>query len=545
MPDLRFLLPHVQLNSDGYQINASQLPASERIVALTELMHQNEVQPVGHPNYPAPPSWSMLLINYQRHIWKVPRAWAMEKIGPVAYTFPGLQRDSCITHLNPFDRPMELRAGQVKAYDFIRHRLSNVCATGIAQLPTAWGKSCLGIFLARHFYECHTKQDPNCVFRVLIVVTTTEIGDEWRKTIAMFCSNAAIKPKSRATRKKTKLNDTTENNNQESQGVVALLDGKNKQHRTNPNAMFLIATIQTLARLPFSTEPQDRLLPFHFTIYDEAHHFGAGLFSQVNYAAHGARILGLSATPNRVDGMEKVLQHHLGSIFYREEVTVQPSQWTLHLHALDFPVTVKLCWVPQRQRMEETFNAKVKALSLCDARNQYIAQVLLDVLQQHPLRRIVAFSLLKAPVYAIAKQLQLLLSSKTTTLNNNNHDEIVVSTYTGNDKQKGVKLQDVLSSHLILTTYSVFGEGISCEQLNGMVVITDLAGAGKMEQPLGRSLRKAHENIDVVVVDFDDQILSGLIHNRVRQYKNRMGEKGMTTIRWKPDPVTLLPMRKT
>ncbi len=194
--------------------------------------------------------------------------------------------------------------------------------------------------------------------------------------------------------------------------------------------------------------------------------------------------------------------------------------------------------------MEETFNAKIQALSFCDERNRYIAQVLLDVMAQHPLRRIVAFSLLKAPVYAIADQLKVLLDK-----GDNNHlhkcPEVVVSTYTGDDKKKGVKLQDVLSSHLILTTYSMFGEGISCDQLNGMVVITGLAGAGKMEQPLGRSLRKPHEDIDVIVIDFDDHILPGLIHNRIRQYKTRMGEKGLTILRWVPDPVTKLPIPRT
>ncbi len=532
MQDLHFLIPHATLDSTGYHIDASGLSTSAQITALTTLMEQNEVQPVGHPNYPAPSPWSMLQLDYKQHIWRIPRAWATVHIAPLVYTFAASEGESYICGKNPFDQPMELRTGQVKAFNFIRHHLSKISSTGIAQLPTAWGKSCLGIFLARDFYENHVIQCVKRPFRVLIVVTTTEIGDEWRKTIAMFCSNAAITQTH--SKKKKKLNDSESNDIPYEQSVISLLDGKHKQHRTNPHAMFLIATVQTLARLPLSTDVEDRLQPFDFTIYDEAHHFGAELFSQVNYAAHGARILGLSATPNREDGMEKVLHHHLGPIFYREEVSIQPSKWTLHLHSLNFEVKVKQCYVPQRQRMEETFNAKIKALSFCEERNRYIAQVLLDTIEQHPLRRIVAFSLLKAPVYTIANQVQNLLKNK--------RSEITVSTYTGDDKKKGVKLQDVLSSHLILTTYSMFGEGISCEQLNGMVVITGLAGAGKMEQPLGRSLRKPHEEIDVVVIDFDDHILPGLIHNRVRQYKARMGEKGLTIRKWVPDSVTKLPI---
>ncbi len=265
-------------------------------------------------------------------------------------------------------------------------------------------------------------------------------------------------------------------------------------------------------------------------IFDEVHHFGAEQFSKVNYVANGKYIIGLSATPNREDGMEKALLHHLGSIIYREKITIVPKKWTLQIHKLPFAPVVKKVWVASEKRLEETYQSKVKALSECDARNRYIAGVLSTIMKHNGSRRIVAFSLLKKPLQSIYKNLVEQIP---------NHS---VCIYTGDEKRKGVRLTDVLQSHIILTTYSIFGEGISCSDLNGMVVITGLAGKGKMEQPLGRALRKQHDGIDVIVIDFDDAIMSGMIYNRIHQYKQRMGTENMKTEYWRPDS-NLLPSR--
>ena len=56
---------------------------------------------------------------------------------------------------------------------------------------------------------------------------------------------------------------------------------------------------------------------FPFVIYDECHHLGAKMFSKSLIKVQGNYFLGLSATPERKDHMDKVFKYFLGNIKYR------------------------------------------------------------------------------------------------------------------------------------------------------------------------------------------------------------------------------------
>lgn len=502
--DPTILLPHAQLTTKGYCIDAALLEPEIRLKALEYLLDRHHIQPTGHPDHKKPEAWSNLRLHYQEHKWYLPRAWASIHIGVVP--FKTLENE--IEHLpdepfsSLFDLGAALRPYQVKASEKVSQYLTNKMPTGIVELPTAWGKSFFAIYMARYFAEIRPSSSTK--FKVLIVVHNTEIGAEWQKTIRMFCS--------------------------ERDGLIALLDGKHKDHVRYPDAPFLIATVQTLNNLPASVE----LGPFEFVILDEVHHYGARTFSQVNYVTNGKYMLGLSATPHRKDGLGTVLEAHIGQLFYREEITIQPSRWTLHVHHVKFTPHVKRMYVTKSKSMEETFQSKITALSGCEARNEYIANIIVNLYQTNPARRLIAFAERKEPLYQIDAFLKKICT-----------DTLRVQVYTGREKQQKVKLEEVLkSSDVILTTYSIFGEGISSDRLNGIVIVTGLAGGGRMKQPIGRILRKPHEDIDVVVVDLNDEILPGLVYNRIKQYKERMGISGMKQIHWKNCPETNLPVLK-
>lgn len=509
---LSVILPNCSLGAQGYQVDAAKLTAKQRASAFNVICKQNEVTPVTTRFNPNPTSWSMIHVDYKTHLWSIPRAWALRNVGSCDYNDDITKRDPTYhppSHLFR-NSSMKLRDHQQQAFGTVLHHLEQVSSNGIIELPTAWGKSCFGIFLAEYFFHQAITSEHLRAFQTLVVVTNTGIGEEWKKTIEMFCGSCS----------------------KDDPPHTGFLDGKHKDHRKYPNVPFLIATVQSLVNLLDSHDPRDVLGPYSLVIFDEAHHFGAEQFSKVNYVANGRYIIGLSATPNRVDGMEKALLHHLGGIIYKEEITIVPKNWTLQIHKLPFTPFVKKVWIASEKRLEETYQSKVQALSQCEDRNQYIANVLVSIMKNKEGRRLVAFSLLKAPLRSVYKFVESQIPDRS------------VCVYTGDEKKKGVRLADVLQSHLILTTYSIFGEGISCSDLNGMVVITGLAGKGKMEQPLGRALRKQHDGIDVVVVDFDDAIMTGMIYNRIRQYKQRMGTENMRTEHWEPDS-DLLPRRVT
>lgn len=73
-------------------------------------------------------------------------------------------------------------------------------------------------------------------------------------------------------------------------------------------------TIAMLQTLVLSKYKQDFSRVFGFTIYDEVHRLGADKFSQVAKMFHDKYRLGLSATPNRKDRLDKVFKFHIGNI---------------------------------------------------------------------------------------------------------------------------------------------------------------------------------------------------------------------------------------
>jgi len=79
-----------------------------------------------------------------------------------------------------------------------------------------------------------------------------------------------------------------------------------------------VAMINTLANRSI-----DNALPegfrewFGSVFYDETHHLGAPVFSKSADVCLGSRF-GLSATPQRADGLDSIVRYHLGDVFYSD-----------------------------------------------------------------------------------------------------------------------------------------------------------------------------------------------------------------------------------
>ena len=80
----------------------------------------------------------------------------------------------------------------------------------------------------------------------------------------------------------------------------------------------VLAMIHTLAKRAH-TIPHDIRSRFGTVIFDEVHHLSAATFSQTAPLFYGNRY-GLTATPNREDGLEDVYYAHIGPIFYSDLV---------------------------------------------------------------------------------------------------------------------------------------------------------------------------------------------------------------------------------
>lgn len=176
---------------------------------------------------------------------------------------------------------------------------------GILQLACGRGKSVIALAVIAHL------QVP-----ALIVVDNTQLLNQWRKEICRFL----------------RLSDDE---------IGTIGDGKFTWQKN-----IVMATYQTLSQKA-ATFPQEARRWFGVTIWDEAHHVAAPTFSRSVDLFYGRRY-GLTATPNRMDGMHVVYELHLGPVRYKNlSQNLKPEiyfLWTgLSVDARDEQVRPKVC----------------------------------------------------------------------------------------------------------------------------------------------------------------------------------------------------------
>lgn len=172
---------------------------------------------------------------------------------------------------------LELRDDQKKAAKaYFDKNINPYELNGIIQMPTGKGKSILGLYLA---YALST--------RTLVVVHKDDLVRGWINDIKLAFNNKVIP------------------------GII-------KAKKRSIGGFITIATVQTLGNL---SEKDLELLYGHFglVIQDEVHHCPATSFEVVNHFYPRYR-LGLSATPEREDGLTHVMRLYYGGTAYVVQV---------------------------------------------------------------------------------------------------------------------------------------------------------------------------------------------------------------------------------
>ena len=139
---------------------------------------------------------------------------------------------------------------------------------GVLSLPPGYGKTALALAFSAHLKV-----------RTIIIVHKEFLANQWRDRIAHFCPGATI--------------------------------GRIQQDIFDIEKDFVIAMIQTLCMRQVGSLEQ-----FGFLIVDEAHHIGAAAFSQSMFKLCPKYTLGLTATPERKDGLTRLLYWFMGPEFY-------------------------------------------------------------------------------------------------------------------------------------------------------------------------------------------------------------------------------------
>ena len=163
----------------------------------------------------------------------------------------------------------------------------------IAQAPTGFGKTVIGVLTAAAVGR-----------RFCILVNKDDLVDQWMKTLKEILN---LQP-----------------------GEVSIWRGN---HLPHPDSKVVIALIQSVMK-GTDRYPQSCYEGFGTVVCDEVHRMGADVFSQCMWLFPSKLRFGVSATPTRKDGKEKVFFWHIGQILVSAKmetlvpkILVTPTKW--------------------------------------------------------------------------------------------------------------------------------------------------------------------------------------------------------------------------
>jgi superfamily II DNA or RNA helicase len=231
-----------------------------------------------------------------------------------------------------------------------------------------------------------------------------------------------------------------------------------------------ICMIQTVCKREF---PEAFFDQYGFTIFDECHHLGASYFCKALQRIQTRYMLGLSATPDREDGLSRVFEAFLGEAVYKKTQRDPDSE-----------AVVKAVWyhsedpayseIPLNMRGEVVTAKLLNQVAEYEPRNQRILQLIQEYSQD-------------------SRRYLLLLSDRIsqlewfhTAIQETLPKTFSVGYYIGGMKQ-AVLDHNAEHCHLLLATYQMASEAFSVKKLNTVILSTPRKN---VQQSTGRIFRE-------------------------------------------------------
>jgi superfamily II DNA or RNA helicase len=373
----------------------------------------------------------------ERDGWlEVPRFWGVGRWGPPedqSGLSDGLPMESDGFAGTLRDEP---RRPQVAARDAC---LASFAGTGLGGgmlvLPCGYGKTVVAIAVA----AAHRR-------RTIVVVGKQFLMDQWTEQIRLFVPGARI-------------------------GFI-------RQDRVEVEGCdFVLAMLQSLSKRAY---PPEVLAGFGLAIFDEAHHVAARCFNRAVRALPARCVLGLSATPDRKDGLGPLLEWSLGPELFRavrppEELLVMILRYTAGAEKIHLGRDKK----PMIARMQTDLAADPR-------RNLVLA------------REIAAMYAMGRHVIVVSERLEQLHQLRLLLLGMG-VDPDQIGDYVGKTKTA----DRVISAgrDIVLSTYSMAREALDIQRLDTLVMASPVGG---VEQVIGRIQRPGTDKQTPLVLDLCD-----------------------------------------
>ncbi len=264
--------------------------------------------------------------------------------------------------------------------------------------------------------------------------------------------------------------------------------------------------------------PVDIFQSFGLVIADECHHLAARQFCR-SLAKYPIRYtLGLSATPNRADNLQRVFKYYLGEIIYKDSEIQTISNAELD-NIPDCIVEVYTYRHNNPKYCKEEFNYKRKPnvvimksnIANCERRTRFLLSFLPRLIEEH--RNILLLSCRREHIFQMEKW-----------INDMNIPECTVGSYLGGMKQEELDIS--ATRRVVIATYNMAEEAFDCKALNTLIYMTP---HNNIEQAVGRILReeKSRRTIQPLIIDLYDLFssLNKWNHIREKYYLKNQGVK--------------------
>lgn len=354
----------------------------------------------------------------------------------------------------------ELQENAINTY-IKTYENNNVKGGGIISLGCGQGKTVVALNIIHRMKK-----------KTLVVVHKEFLMNQWTERIQMFLPNAKV-------------------------GIIQQdkYDVKGKD--------IVLSMLQTISMRNFPLIAFDC---FGLVIIDEAHRVPSRVFSQALSKINSKYMLALTATPNRKDGLTKVLKWFVGPIVFSTTNKKNNNEYSVEVNRYKIMSNDK-------SYCEELFayNGKVKMSSMLNnicnyqKRNDLILKIIKEILLEHQERQILILSDRKNQLnylYNYAKNTEL----------------CSVGYYIGGMNQKALKESE--QCRLILATFPMANEGLDIPNLNSLILASPKSD---IIQSVGRVLRKKHDLFLPKIVDIIDDfsMFTNQGNKRNNLYKKR------------------------
>ena len=260
-----------------------------------------------------------------------------------------------------------------------------------------------------------------------------------------------------------------------------------------------ICMIQTVASREW---PLDTFTGFGFTIFDECHHLGAEHFSRALMSIQTKHMLGLSATPERIDGLDNVFLWCIGPVRY--QIKVREADDSVEVRVLKFTSADSVYADEPTDCRGEVSRAR-----LCNQLAEYEPRTLAICNELEPAlkegRKLLVLSDRREHLKAFEAEFR-------------KRGFTSLGYYVGGMKAEA--RDDSATERIILATFALAAEGMNVRDLNTVALVTPKS---RIEQAVGRIFRLKKEERVFAPVIFDIQdthdVLRGQYAKRMKFYK--------------------------